>query len=251
MTAPTISERWDAGSAVSGGAPEVGTDGYLDGLREEAGYVVRLVDWAVRTLTGVDLFAEVLEPFSGDFAALASMQQGWRQVEAALGAVGENHADLAGQLPGTWDGGSRVAAGDALGTLADTAAQQAEAAGLVAEQLGHVLSVSTAAAETVCAALGVIDDVVLALGVKLLAGPVGAGLAAVTAPADAARILAMLDRIRSAVLRLVEAAETCAEVMAMVQVGLDVAAAAAEAVAMGSHYAAAGRVDDVTAVGFA
>ena len=52
MSAPTIGERWDAGSAVSGGAPGVGTDGYLDGLRDEAGYVVRLVDWAGDSVGG-------------------------------------------------------------------------------------------------------------------------------------------------------------------------------------------------------
>lgn len=251
MSAAVVSERWDAGSAVSGAAPEVSTAGYLDTLREEAGWTVRFVDWAVRSLTGHDLFAEALEPLAGDPGALASMQLGWRQVGEALGAVGANHSDLADQLPGVWEGGARASAGEGLATLAETAARQSEAAGIVAEQLGHVLAVSTATAETVCAALSVIDDVVVMLGVKLLAGPVGTALAGVTLPADVARILAMLDRIRSAVLRLVRAAETCTEVMALVQVGLDTAAVAAEAVALGSHYSAASRMDDVTAAGFA
>lgn len=243
-----ISERWDAGSSVSGAAPEVSAGGYLDELREEAGYVVRFVDWAVRSLTGYDLFAEALEPLAGDPAALASMQLGWRQVAEALGAVAENHTDLAGQLPGVWEGGARVSAGEGLTTLADTAARQSEAAGIVAEQLGHVLSVSTATAQTVCAALSVIDDVVVVLAAKLLAGGL---LAGVTLPADVARILGAVERIRSAVLRLVRAAEVCTEVMAVVQVGLDAAAVTAEAVAAGSHHAAAGRMDDVTAAGFA
>jgi len=246
--AAAVSERWDAGSAVSGAAPEVSTGGHLDDLREEAGYTVRLVDWAVRSLTGHDLFAEALEPLAGDPAALASMQLGWRRVSEALGGVAENHTDLAGQLPGVWEGGARVSAGDGLTTLADTAARQSEAAGMVAEQLGHVLSVSTATAQTVCAALSVIDDVVVMLAAKLVAGGV---LAGVTLPADVARILTMVERIREAVLRLVRAAELCTEVMTVVQVGLDVTAAAAEAVAVGSHYSAAGRMDDVTTAGFA
>ena len=105
-----IYEMYDAGSAVSGGRPDGGMGEYIEGLKDDCGFIIPKIDWAVEKLTGWSLLEALLVKIAGDFNALASMQLAWGQVGLALGATGDNYDSLAGQLPGVWDGeGARSA----------------------------------------------------------------------------------------------------------------------------------------------
>ncbi|GAA1922739.1 hypothetical protein GCM10009737_25350 [Nocardioides lentus] len=242
-----VAERWDAGRAVAGPAPVAVDGGHLDGLRAAVGPVLGTVDWAVRHLTGHDLLAELVEPVSGDVAALGVMRDGWGRAAVALDAVAGNHDGLGRQLPGVWEGGARRAAAGALDDLAGTAAHQAEAARLVAEQLGHLQEVSRVAAEVVCAVLAAIEEAVLGAVLRMAAGPVGAALNAAASPALVARVAALVRRARSAVERVVAVVDLCLEVVRRVKAAVDAVAVVSAGVVALQHGRAASRMDDTAA----
>lgn len=246
-----VREVNDAGAVVRGGARPPGTEGaFVDGLRDDCGLLIGGVLEVVRRLTGRDLLVELLEPLAGDMDAVSSMRQGWQELAAATGAVGENYRALAHQVPGVWEGLSADAAAALAERMAAAHDEQREAAALVAEQLGHVVAVSQATAEVVCAALEFLDGLVQELLLDAAAGPLGWTKAAATSPRMVARMVRLVDQGREAISDLLRAAELAVAALRRVEALLDALAALASLVETGAHAGAAEGMAEVAGAGF-
>lgn len=246
-----VHEVGDAGASVRSAARPPETDGaFVDSLRDDCGLLIGGVLEVVRTLTGRDLLAELLDPLAGDMGAVSSMLTGWREIGAATAAVGENYRGLAAQLPAVWEGEAATAATALASRIADTHDQQQQAAELVADQLGHVIEVSRATAEVVCVAVEFIDGIVVELLLSAAAGPLGWGKAAVASPGKVARVVRLIDQGRDAIADLLRVAELAVAVLRQVEALLDALATMAGAVEVAAHAQAAGGMRDVARAGF-
>ncbi len=246
-----VREVRDAGAVVRGGARPPGTEGaFVDGLRDDCGLLVGGVLEVVRRVTGRDLLVELLDPLAGDMDAVSSMRAGWRELAVATGAVGENYRALARQVPGVWEGRSADAGAALAGRMATAHDEQGEAAALVADQLAHVVSVSRATAEVVCAALEFIDGLVQELLLDAAAGPLGWTRAAATCPGRVARLVRLIDQGRDAISDLLRAAELAVAALRRVEALLDALSALAAAVETGAHAAAGQDMAEVAGAGF-
>lgn len=246
-----VHEVRDAGAGVRDGARPPGTEGaFVDGLRDDCGLLIGGVLEVVRRVTGRDLLAELLEPLAGDMDAVSSMRAGWTELAAATGAVGENYRALAGQVPAVWEGLSADAAAGLAGRMATAHDEQREAAALVSDQLGHVVSVSKATAEVVCAALEFIDGLVQELLLDAAAGPLGWTKAAATSPRMVVRMIRLIDQGRDAITDLVRAVELAVAVLRRVEALLDALAALAAVVETGAHAEAGQDMGAVAEAGF-
>lgn len=246
-----VHEVRDAGAVVRGGARPPGTEGaFVDGLRDDCGLLIGGVLEVVRRLTGRDLLTELLEPLAGDMDAVSSMRAGWAELASATGAVGENYRALAEQVPGVMQGLSADAAARLAGRLAVAHDEQREAATLVAEQLGHVVSVSKATAEVVCAALQFLDGLVQELLLDAAAGPLRWTKAAATAPRTVVRMVRLIDQGRDAVTDLLRAVELAVAALRRVEALLDTLTALAAAVETGAHAEAGQDMAGVAEAGF-
>ncbi len=139
MGEQVISEKYDASAPVDGGRPDGGMGDYIDSLRDDCGLIIGSVLWAVKKFCHRDLLAELLEPISGDFNAISSMQKGWLQVASATSAVGDNYESLRSQIDPVLDGQAATAIDSILTRIAEAHDGQQEAAELIAEQLGNML----------------------------------------------------------------------------------------------------------------
>ncbi len=216
----TIAEAVDAGAPVAGGAPDGGMGDYIDGLKDQCGFIISHVDSIVESVTGWSLLEALFKPIAGDFNTVASMQQGWGQVGRSLGAVGENYQQLAGQLPGVWTGPASQAAQGRLGDIAHMHAQQQEASAHIQDQLGHVIEVAQATAEVVAAALNFIDDVIQELLMDAASGPFGWVKGAVTAPGKARKLISLINRGVHAIEKFTHAVKAVVKVLKYVNAGL-------------------------------
>lgn len=248
---PRVHEVRDAGAAVRGCARPPGSEGaFVDGLRDDCGVLIGGVLEVVRRLTGRDLLTELLEPLSGDLGAVSSMRAGWEELAVATGAVGENYRGLAAQVPAVWAGRAADAAVDLAGRMATAHDEQREAAALVAEQLGHVIAVSRATAEVVCAVVEFIDSLVIELLLDAAAGPLGWSKAAVTSPGRVTRLVRLIDQGREAIADLLRAAELAVAALRRVEALLDTLSALAAAVETGARAEAGRGLTTVAEAGF-
>lgn len=162
MTAATL--QWtDPGnllSCVSSGAEGA----MIDELRSECGVILQTIDWVARKL-GYDLIGAIFDPLAGDFSSVDRMRQTWEQVSAALEEVGGNYESMAGILPTQWAGEAADAARSKLEGFAENHAIQAEAAGMMSEQLGHMLLAVKELCKLIATALAVVEEIVLSLSI--------------------------------------------------------------------------------------
>lgn len=162
MTAATLS--WSDPSnlltCVSSGAEGE----MIDQLRSECGVILQTIDWVARKL-GYDLIGAIFDPLAGDFSSVDRMRQTWQQVSAALEEVGGNYQAMAAVLPASWSGEAADAARGKLEQFAEQHAVQAEAAGMMSEQLGHMLLAVQELCKLIATALAVVEEIVLSLSI--------------------------------------------------------------------------------------
>ena len=136
----------------------------IDELRSESGVILQAIDWVARKL-GYDLIGAIFDPIAGDFSSVDRMRQTWQQVSAALEEVGGNYASMATTLPSQWSGEAADAARGTLEDFAEGHAIQAEAAGMMSEQLGHMLLAVQELCKLIANALAIVEEIVLSLSV--------------------------------------------------------------------------------------
>ena len=136
----------------------------IDNLRSECGIILQTIDWVARKL-GYDLIGAIFDPIAGDFSAVDRMRQTWQQVSAALEEVGGNYGSMATALPASWSGEAADAARGTLGEFADGHAVQAEAAGMMSEQRGHMLLAVQELCKLIANALAIVEEFVLSLSI--------------------------------------------------------------------------------------
>ena len=179
----TITEHVNPTSAVAGGPPP-GTQGQaIEDAKGQCGLIIPTIDHVVDKITGWSLLEALFKPVAGDFNAVSSMQLAWGNVGNACGAVGQNYTSLGQQLPGVWQGPACSAAASRMADVGEMHADQQEASGYIAEQLGHVIEVGKATLDVLVIAIDFIDGVIQELIISGLAGPIGWVKAGVTAPA--------------------------------------------------------------------
>lgn len=136
----------------------------IDSLRSECGVILQTIDWVARKL-GYDLIGAIFDPLAGDFSSVDRMRQTWQQVSAALDEVGANYASMAATLPASWSGEAADAARSRLEDFAEQHGIQAEAAGMMSEQLGHMLLAVQELCKLIATALAIVEEIVLTLSV--------------------------------------------------------------------------------------
>ena len=246
----TMFELVDASAVTTGAAPK-GTQGdFIEQQKKNCGLIISNVDNIVNQITGWSLLEALFEPIAGDFNAVSSMQLAWGNVGNALGGVGDNYDSLAGQLPAVWQGQGGTAAVSRLGDVAQMHADQKEASGYIAEQLGHVVEVARATVEVIAIALDFIDSIIQELIISGLAGPIGWVKAGVTAPGKARRVVELIHNGLRAIERLLEAVKTVVTVLRYVNAGLGAANSVLGSFNTAGHAAAGSRTDDSAQQGF-
>ena len=246
----TIQERVNASSQVMGGAP-AGTEGqYIEDKKGECGLIIPAIDSVVSSITGWSLLEALFKPVAGDFNAVSSMQLAWGNVGGACGAVGSNYAGLAGQLPSVWKGPAGTAAQGRMTDVAEMHADQQEASGYIAEQLGHVIEVGKATLDVLVIAIDFIDGIIQELIISALAGPIGWLKAGVTAPGKARRVIELIHDGLRAIEKLTRAAEALLKVLRYVNAGLGGANAVLSSIGTVQHADAGNRTDDSAEQGF-
>ena len=208
-----ITEATDASAPVRGAAPGGGMGDYIEGLKDDCGFLISKIDWAVDMVTGWSLLESLFEPIAGDFDTVSSMQKGWGEVGSALGAVGGNYRSVAGQLPAVWEGHAARAAEGRLRDIAEMHEGQQEASGLIAEQLSHVIEVAQATAEVVAATINFIDSVIQEILLDAAAGPFGWAKGALSAPGKARKIINLIHRGITAIEKLTSAVRAVVTVL--------------------------------------
>lgn len=136
----------------------------IDSLRSECGVILQTIDWVARKL-GYDLIGAIFDPLAGDFSSVDRMRQTWQQVSAALEEVGGNYASMAAALPASWSGEAADAARTRLEGFAEGHSVQAEAAGMMSEQLGHMLLAVQELCKIVANALAIVEEIVLSISI--------------------------------------------------------------------------------------
>lgn len=217
-----ISETYDSSAPVAGGAPDGGMGEYIEGLKDECGFIVPKIDWAVEKLTGWSLLEALIEKIAGDFNAVSSMQQAWGQVGTALDQTGSNYDGLSQQLPAVWQGQAGSAASARMTDIGSMHADQAEACTHVQDQLGHVLEVAQATAEVVTAAINFIDSVIQELLMDAAVPVLGWAKGAFTAPGKAKKVIDLIHRGLNAIEKLTRACKALVTVLKYVNAGLSV-----------------------------
>jgi hypothetical protein len=219
----SISEVYDASAPVSGGAPDGGMGDYIEGLKDDCGFIISKVDWVVDKLTGFSLLEALFKPIAGDFNALASMQKGWGEVASSLDGLGGNYDGLAQQLPGVWTGLAGSSAATRFADVGDMYDHQQEGCGQIADQLGHMIEVAQATAELVAAALDFIDSVVQEILLDAASGPVGWVKGGLSAPGKAKKLIDLIHRGLNAIETFTRAVKAAVTALKYVNAALDVA----------------------------
>lgn len=246
----TITEHVNPTSAVAGGPPP-GTQGQaIEDAKGQCGLIIPTIDHVVDKITGWSLLEALFKPVAGDFNAVSSMQLAWGNVGNACGAVGQNYTSLGRQLPGVWQGPAGSAAASRMGDVGQMHADQQEAAGYVAEQLGHVIEVGKATLDVLVIAIDFIDGVIQELLISGLAGPIGWVKAGVTAPGKARRVVELIHDGLRAIEKLTKAAEALLKVLRYVNAGLGGANAVLTSIGTAQHANAGNRTDDSAEQGF-
>lgn len=245
-----IYEMYDASSPVAGGRPDGGMGDYIEGLKDDCGFVIPKIDWAVEKLTGWSLLEALLVKIAGDFNALASMQLAWGQVGLSLGATGDNYASLSGQLPGVWEGLGGVSAQTRLTDVATMHGDQQEACTHLQDQLGHVLEVAQATAEVVAAAINFIDDVIQEILLDAAIPVVGWAKGAFSAPGKAKKVIDLIHRGLEAIEKFTAACRAVVTVLKYVNAGLGVLSTTLDFGNVVASGTAGGHVDETADRGF-
>lgn len=245
-----ITETWDASAPVNGPAPAGTMGDHIDSLMGHCGHIIAGISWVVEEVTGRDLLEELLKPIAGDFHQISSMQAGWRQVQLATSSVGENYQNLSAQLAAVWEGEAQAAACSTLTRVAGSHERQAEAAGLIADQMGHMIEVSLATAELVCAVLEFIDSVVQEILLDVASGPLGWAKGAISAPGKARQLIRLINQGLDAISALVAAVKACVTAMKLLNALLDGANSLLGVINAGGHLSAGSHADDTARAGY-
>ena len=246
----TITEHVNPISAVAGGTPP-GTQGqYIEDKKGECGLIIPAIDGIVDKITGWSLLEALFKPVAGDFNAVSSMQLAWGNVGNSCAAVGQNYTSLGQQLPGVWQGPAARAATSRMADIGEMHADQQEASGYIAEQLGHVIEVGKATLDVLVIAIDFIDGIIQELIISALAGPVGWLKAGVTAPGKARRVIELIHDGLRAIEKLTKAAEALLKVLRYVNAGLGGANTVLTSISTAQHADAGNRTDDSADQGF-
>ncbi|PKH42122.1 hypothetical protein SAMN05192575_107194 [Nocardioides alpinus] len=246
----TITEQVNPISAVAGGTPP-GTQGqYIEDKKGECGLIIPAIDGIVDKITGWSLLEALFKPVAGDFNAVSQMQLAWGNVGNACAGVGQNYTSLGQQLPGVWQGPAADAATSRMADIGEMHADQQEASGYIAEQLGHVIEVGKATLDVLVIAIDFIDGIIQELIVSALAGPIGWLKAGVTAPGKARRVIELIHDGLRAIEKLTRAAEALLKVLRYVNAGLGGANTVLTAISTAQHADVANRTDDSADQGF-
>lgn len=152
----TVTELHDPRSALVD--PPGPAEDFADSLRWKAGALLGGLDWLVTEITGVSAIAALVEPLSGDWAALEKSAQAWRAAANATLAVSENVAAMSPQAQAEWLGAAAEAFGARAESVAECFGEYAEGCGAMAEVTAALIDLCKATAETIAGILGFIGD---------------------------------------------------------------------------------------------
>ena len=246
----TITEHVNPVSAVAGGPPP-GTQGqYIEDKKGECGLIIPAIDGIVDKITGWSLLEALFKPVAGDFNAVSSMQLAWGNVGNSCAAVGQNYTSLGQQLPGVWQGPAAHAATSRMSDIGEMHADQQEASGYIAEQLGHVIEVGKATLDVLVIAIDFIDGIIQEVILSAMSGPIGWVKAGVTAPGKARRVIELIHDGLRAIEKLTKAAEALLKVLRYVNAGLGGANTVLTSISTAQHADAGNRTDDSADQGF-
>lgn len=246
----TITEHVNPISAVAGGTPP-GTEGqYIEDKKGDCGLIIPAIDGIVDKITGWSLLEALFKPVAGDFNAVSSMQLAWGNVANACAGVGQNYTSLGQQLPSVWTGPAASAAASRMADVGEMHADQQEAAGYIAEQLGHIVEVGKATLDVLVIAIDFIDGIIQELIISGLAGPIGWLKAGVSAPGKARRVVELIHDGLRAIEKLTQAAQALLKVLRYVNAGLGGANTVLTSISTAQHANAGSRTDDSAEQGF-
>lgn len=216
----------------------------IDDLRGECGVILQGIDWVTRQL-GFDLIGAIFDPLAGDFGTVDAMRQDWLGVAGALGAIGENYRSMAAALPQVWEADSAERAIARLRAMGEAHTVQAQAAELMSQQLGNMVSAVAETCKLIAGLLGLVEELVFAWSVEKWAQEIltmGSGVRRVVALVHQA--IEFVKDLNKVIPPLLKAAQLLAAMFKYGNLGLTMPLAA------GSHAAAALHVDDTAAAGF-
>lgn len=241
----------DAGASIALPIPE-GTQGrFIDQKRTECGLLIGTTLEVVRQLTGRDLLREILDPIAGDFDAVSAMQQGWGHLARAGTEVEQQWAVLSRGLEPGWSGLAADRAGETMAGEQRRAALRSRAAGLIGEQLGHLVEVARSTTNLVCAALAFVDTLVQDLIKDALLGPVGGLRQLWKAKARIQRLIRLIDRAAEAVEDLLRAAVIVTRALQKVQASMEAATEVTRGAGTVAHAVAGSYTDETASRGYA
>lgn len=211
-----ISETYDPVSVLTC-PPPVDSGNYEQELQKAAGFVIGSVDKYAAKFFGISLLEQAVKPLAGDWTKLEYAARGYDRIALALEATAENLKDGASQIGTVWTG---EAAGNAERKVADFAEHhrlQSEGCKTLAEQLRHVVEVSKAAAETLMTGLSVISELLLQMAAEAAAVVVGWVVGAATAGYKAFKFWSWLNKILTAIRRVVMVIQLVQKAVEVVQ----------------------------------
>lgn len=166
----TVRERNDASSYLT---TPVANINEIQDLRWSAGAVLGSIDWVFEKLAGFSLIERfVMEPFAGNWDRLEQASIAWRNVSAAVSAVGDNFAGLAIGLS-EWVGKGSEAFIVAAALAAKGTGYVANTASLVSSLVKGLVVLSKAAAGLIGLALRKISNFLMRLAVEAAVPAIG------------------------------------------------------------------------------
>ncbi|MEX0427205.1 hypothetical protein AB3X52_06190 [Nocardioides sp. DS6] len=200
-----ITELYDPGYHVNGGTPPGTMGETMEKLKSDCGWIIDGIDWVITKFWHTSLREAIITKLAGDFNAMSSMQTAWSDVALALQELSENYGGLSGQLPAVWEGQGGETAVSRMDDIRDMHADQAEAAGLIHDQLGNLIDVSVAAAEVVVGALHLINDIAQELISDAAVPLVGWGKALLTGAGKVKRAISLIHKCLEAIEKITTA----------------------------------------------
>ena len=213
---PVIAEVHDASTALQA-PPEVDAGAYIEKLRDSAGWMLGTADKIAQKFFHVSVIQQCVEPFAGDWTQLQTAQGGWTNMGAALQATAKNYEAATGQLQEVWEGTAAAAARGRLLDVAELHHSQAQGCAMISEQLGCIIEVAQATGELVASVLSILNDFLTKLAIQAAIPVIGWFGAAFNIAAHAGKFWRLINRVNTAVNRLIKTIVKVMRVIALVQ----------------------------------
>lgn len=225
-----VGERNDASSYLT---TPVANINEIQDLRWSAGAVLGSIDWVFEKLAGFSLIERfVMEPFAGNWDRLEQASIAWRNVSAAVSAVGDNFAGLAIGLS-EWVGKGSEAFIAAAALAAKGTGYVANTASLVSSLVNGLVVLSKSTAGLIGLALNEISIFLMKLAAQAAVPAIGWAVAVLNAAVEINKMFGLVKLVYTALNGLygflVQFVDAKLSVLDTVKLNADLAEAAARA----------------------